>query len=359
MIDLFAPLSFTRGPAMKNRLMLAPLTNKQSHPDGSLSDAEIHWLSMRAKGGFGLVTTAAAYVQTQGKGFEGQLGIHGDHCLDGLTRMAAAIRAEGAIAHVQLHHAGLRSEAAVTGMDVVAPSADAKTGARAMSLGEVEAAIEAFIAAAERAEKAGFDGVELHGAHSYLLCEFLSPDVNRRDDRYGGSLDNRARAIQEVIAGIRARCRPDFGLGLRLSPERMGVRTAEILSFCQQLFDENQLDYLDLSMWDVFKEAEEEAFRGKPLLAWFTELNRRNTRLGIAGAVRSGDAARACLEAGADFAIIGRAAITDYDFADRLRTTPDFAMPALPVTPAALIGQGISPPFMTYLGTFNGFLTAA
>src|SRR5690606_22609134 len=85
-----------------------------------------------------------------------------------------------------------------------------------------------FIAAAKRAERSGFDGVEVHGAHGYVLAQFLSPEVNRREDGYGGSLENRARIVFEIIDGIRAQCRPDFQVGLRLSPERFGLKLAEI-----------------------------------------------------------------------------------------------------------------------------------
>ena len=93
--DLFEPLSFAHGPAMKNRFMLAPLTNLQSHPDGRLSDDEFNWLTLRAKGGFGLTMTCAAHVQQVGQGFPGQLGVFGDQHLEGLTRLAAAIKAQG------------------------------------------------------------------------------------------------------------------------------------------------------------------------------------------------------------------------------------------------------------------------
>src|SRR5580692_2523002 len=153
MTDLFDPISFKRGPAWKNRLMLAPLTNCQSHPDGRLSDEEFHWLTMRATGGFGLVMTCAAHVQRIGQGFPGQLGVFSDDHLPGLTRLAAKIKAEGSVSSVQLHHAGIRSPEALIGEKPVGPSDDAETGARALSLGEVEQLIEDFVTAAVRAEK--------------------------------------------------------------------------------------------------------------------------------------------------------------------------------------------------------------
>ena len=190
---------------MKNRFMLAPLTNLQSHADGCLSDDEFHWLTLRAKGGFGLTMTCAAHVQAQGQGFPGQLGVFSDAHVEGLTRLAAAIKAEGSLAMMQLHHAGMRSPAKLTGGTPVCPSDNAETGARALTLAEVEQLAEDFIAAALRAERAGFDGVEIHGAHGYVISQFLSPEINQRTDRYGGSLENRARLLFDVVAGVRAR----------------------------------------------------------------------------------------------------------------------------------------------------------
>src|SRR5678816_858980 len=116
MSQLSDPLTFTSGLAMKNRFMLAPLTNTQSHPDGTLSEAEFNWLVLRAKGGFGLTMTCAAHVQRTGQGFPGQLGVFSDDHLPGLTRLAAAIKAEDSLAYVQLHHAGMRAPADLTGV---------------------------------------------------------------------------------------------------------------------------------------------------------------------------------------------------------------------------------------------------
>ena len=185
MTDAHAPLTLPRGPAMPNRLMLAPLTNLQSHADGTLSDDEFTWLTKRAEGGFGLTMTCAAHIQAIGQGFPGQLGIFSDDHLPGLTRLAAALNAQGGLSSVQLHHAGMRSPAELIGEAPVSASEQAEFGARALSGEEVEAMIEAFIRGAERAEEAGFHGVELHGAHGYLLCQFLSAETNRRADRFG------------------------------------------------------------------------------------------------------------------------------------------------------------------------------
>jgi 2,4-dienoyl-CoA reductase-like NADH-dependent reductase (Old Yellow Enzyme family) len=358
MPTLFEPLAFARGPAMKNRFMLAPLTNWQSHPDGRLSDDEFNWLVMRAKGGFGLTMTCAAHVQRQGQGFPGQLGVFSDDHLPGLRRLAAAIKAQGSVSSVQLHHAGIRSPADLIGQTPVGPSDDAETGARALTGGEVEHLTEDFIAAAVRAEKAGFDGVELHGAHGYILCAFISPETNRRTDAWGGSLQNRARIVTDIIKGVRTRTRPDFQLGLRLSPERFGLILAEQRELAAELLASGDLDFLDMSLWDVFKDPVEEAYHGRPLIDWFAELPRGATRLGVAGKLMAGETTAQVLDHGADFAILGRAAILHHDYPRRLAADPAFHPAALPVAREHLRREGLGAAFIDYMNGWKGFVAA-
>lgn len=356
MTSLFAPLEFRHGPAMSNRFMLAPMTNCQSLDDGRLSDDEFHWLTLRARGGFGLTMTCASHVQAQGRGFPGQLGIFADAHLEGLTRLAAAIKAEGSLAMVQLHHAGMRSPPALIGGSPVGPSADAETGTRALSLLEVEQLAADFIAAAVRAERAGFDGVEIHGAHGYVLSQFLSLEVNQRTDRFGGSLENRSRIVFDIIAGIRERCRPSFSVGVRLSPERFGLQLQDIRCVAQRLMTEATVDYIDMSLWDAFKEPLEVPFQGRSLMSYFTDLERGPVRLGVAGKITSGAAAAHCIEAGADFVTIGRAAILHHDFPERVRANPRFESVAVPVSADYLRNEGLGPAFVDYMRTWKGFV---
>jgi 2,4-dienoyl-CoA reductase-like NADH-dependent reductase (Old Yellow Enzyme family) len=355
---LFEPLSFSHGPAMKNRLMLAPLTNLQSHPDGRLSEDEFRWLTYRAEGGFGLTMSCAAHVQAQGQGFPGQLGVFSDDHLEGLTRLATAIKQAGSLAVVQLHHAGIRSPKELIGTQPVGPCDDAETGARALTGAEIEQLVEDFIAAAERCERAGFDGVEIHGAHGYILCQFLSPETNRRTDDYGGPLENRSRIVREIIDGVRDRCRPDFNLGLRLSPERFGLKLAEMRELAEALMLGGEIDYLDMSLWNAFKEPEEEAFKGRSLMSYFTGLERGGARLGVAGKVMTGQDAMACLDAGVDFVLLGRAAILHHDYPNRLQADPSFRPIDLPVTREHLRREGLGPVFVDYMNTWKGFVAA-
>ena len=356
MSKLLEPLSFTRGPDMKNRFMLAPLTNLQSHVDGVLSDEEFKWLTMRAAGGFGLTMTCAAQVQAIGQGFPGQLGVFSDVHLPGLTRLAAKIKSQGSVAICQLHHAGMRSPAELIGTTPVCPSDNEETGARALTTMEVEQLVSDFVAAAVRAENAGFDGVEIHGAHGYILCQFLSSEINRRDDRYGGSLENRSRIFFEILDGVREQCRPDFMLGVRLSPERFGLELPEILIVVQRLMDENQIDFLDMSLWNVFKEPIDEDMQGRSLMSYFTELDRGDVRLGVAGKIRTPAEAEQTIAAGVDWIMLGRAAILHHDFPLRYESNRNFTPVKIPVPVDYLHREGLSDKFVGYMNNWKGFV---
>lgn len=351
------PVTFAHGPAMKNRLMLAPLTNQQSHDDGTLSDDEHHWLTMRAEGGFGLTMTCAAHVQARGQGFAGQLGIFDEIHLDGLTRLARDLEATGTVSYVQLHHAGSRSPAALIGETPVAPSDDPESGARALTTGEVEEVVEAFVAAAQRAQRAGFDGVELHGAHGYLLCAFLSPETNRRTDRYGGSPENRRRILVEILEGIRSRCGDDLAVAVRLSPERFGIVLDEIRDTFVVLAESGMVDLLDMSLWDVRKHPRATGFEDRHLTEIFAELPRGQARLGVAGKIHDPGDVTWVLDQGVDVAILGRVAILHHNYPDLIEASPDFTPRRPPVSPDVLRSEGLSRGFVDYLATnFPGFV---
>jgi 2,4-dienoyl-CoA reductase-like NADH-dependent reductase (Old Yellow Enzyme family) len=356
MSNLFDPVSFTRGPALKNRLLMAPITNWQSNEDGTLSDDEYKWLTMRAEAGFGLTMTCAMHVQASGKGFPGQLGVFSDDLLPGLTRLAEGIKKSGSLAIAQLYHGGMRASEELTGVQPVSASDLPKYNARALTTEEVEVLVEDFILAAIRSEKAGFDGVEIHGAHGYLLCQLLSPDLNSRDDKYGGSLENRTRPIFEIIEGVRARCGSDFNVSVRLSPERFGMKLGEVIEVAKRLFEEGQIDFLDMSLWDIFKEPAEEEFQGKSLMSYFTALERGNTRLCVAGKIMSASDARTAMEQGADLVMAGRAGILHHDFVQKIQQDPDFTSITLPVTRQHLSDEGLSQRFVDYMASWDGFV---
>ncbi len=359
---LFEPLSLPRGRFLPNHFVLAPLTNQQSHEDGTLSDDEHRWLTFRAEGGFGLTMTCAAHVQAIGQGFPGQLGVWGDHQLPGLTRLATDIKATGSVAIAQLHHAGNRSPAELIGTTPVCPSDDEETGARALSTDEVHELVADFVAAAVRCEAAGFDGVELHGAHGYIICQFLSSELNKRDDEYGSSLENRSRLLFEMLTGIREQCGDDFIVGVRLSPERFGLKLAEIKEVTQQLIDTGEVDFMDLSLWDSFKEPEEDEWKGRSLVDVVCDLERREdphgrrVPVGVAGKIHDPADVDRVLEAGADFPILGRVAILHHDYPNLLLADADFTPVRPPVTRQHLADEGLSEAFIEYMNRWPGFV---
>ncbi len=349
-------LQFACGQSMKNRFMLAPLTNTQSHEDGTLSEDEYNWLTMRAKGQFGLVMTCASHVSALGKGFPGQLGIFSDKHIEGHQRLASKIKEYGSLAVIQLHHAGMRSPADLIGQAPLCPSDNEKHGARGLSLEEVHQLKKDFVEAAVRAKKCGYDGVEIHGAHGYVLTQFLSADINKRTDDYGGSLKNRARLLFEIVKEVRKVCGADFLLGVRLSPERFGMDIAEVKTVCQQLIDSQLIDFLDISLWDVFKNPEETAYQGQSLLSHFTALDYKNVKLTVAGKIRTGEDVRKVLVSGVDFVTVGRAGILHHDFPAKVIENASFEPIATPVAKDYLKQEGLGEKFIEYMGRWKGFV---
>ncbi|MDO9456423.1 NADH:flavin oxidoreductase [Nocardioides sp.] len=349
-MNLADPLSLPHGPAWPNRLALAPLTNLQSHPDGSLGDDERRWLVARAEGGFGLTMTCAAYVVRAGNAWPGQLGVAEDSQLPALRRLADEIRAAGSVSSVQLHHGGIRASSAASGEQVVAPWDDEAKGARALTTAEVRQAVDDFVAAAVRSDRAGFDGVQVHGAHGYLAAQFLDARKNLRTDDYGGDLAGRSRFLWEVLRGIRESTRPDFQVGLRLSPERFGMDLGETVTLTGEILASGLVDHLDLSLWDVRKAVHGGA-DDDLLVAHFTDLPRHGVALGVAGKVLSAADATWCLDRGADFVTVGTGGILHHDFPARAIADPGWASLPQPVTRAHLEAESVGPAFVDYLAT--------
>ncbi|MFF1832363.1 NAD(P)-binding protein [Paenarthrobacter sp. NPDC058040] len=208
---LFAPISIG-GVEIRNRVVMPPMTTRYSTNAGFATSATVAYYQARARGGVGLVTVEMAAPEVAGRHRFHELGIYDDKYLPGLETIVKAIHDEGARASIQLGHGGSRARRAVSNVQPVAPSSVATVvfeiekeiaHPEAMTLERLEETIEAFVRAAERAQRAGFDMVELHGAHGYLISQFLSPTENVRTDEYGGSLKNRARFGMRIIEGIK------------------------------------------------------------------------------------------------------------------------------------------------------------
>ncbi|PKN51510.1 MAG: NADH:flavin oxidoreductase [Deltaproteobacteria bacterium HGW-Deltaproteobacteria-13] len=234
--NLFSPITIN-GMTVKNRAVMPPMGTGYGNADSTVSDRLLAYLSRRAQGGTGLIITEISAVVPRGKGFPNQIGVWNDEFIPGLARIPEALHRHGAKVALQLHHAGRETFETAAGAMPEAPSAIPSVilgqPCEAMSEERIAEVIHAFARAADRARQAGFDAVELHGAHGYLLNQFLSPFSNKREDQYGGSDENRMRFILEIIAAVRKIVGRDFPVWIRVSADEL-VRGGYDLSFMQK-----------------------------------------------------------------------------------------------------------------------------
>ena len=362
MTDLLTPLAFRNGVSARNRVWLAPLTNLQSHDDGTLSHHELEWLRMRARGGFGVVETCASHVALDGQGWEGELGIFTDALLPGLSKLATELRAHGALSIVQLFHGGVRSPSKLTGKQPWSASTWSEETPgfevpRPATEADIAGAIEAFKTSALRAHRAGFDGIELHGAHGYLLSQFLSATMNHREDSWGGApFENRARLIRAVTRAVRSAVPASFVVGVRLSPEDFGnargLDLDESVQLARWLVDDG-IDFLHLSLWDGTRNTQKRP--SEHPLPLFRAAISRDVPIVVAGKVWTRDDAQVLLDKGADAIALGRSAIVNPDWPARV-ADPTWTPKLPPVTPRELAERGASPVFAKYLERWKGFV---
>ena len=233
---LFSPITIN-GMTLKNRAVMPAMGTGYGNGDGTVSDRLIAYLARRARGGTGLIITEICAVDPRGKAFPNEIGAWSDAFLPGLAALAGAIHREGGKIALQLHHAGRETFEQAAGGIPEAPSAipSAVLGQPCEAMGpeRIAAVIGAFARAAGRAKEAGFDAVEIHGAHGYLLNQFLSPFSNARTDPYGGSEENRARFVLETVSAVRAAVGPAFAVILRVSTDEL-IRGGYDLAFMQR-----------------------------------------------------------------------------------------------------------------------------
>lgn len=234
---------------LRNRLASAPMERNYGTADGRITEQYIDYLVTRAKAGLGMVTTEATYVRADGKGRTHQLGLHSDAMIPGLRRLTDALHAEGALAAVELNHGGRTAQAAVSGLRNVAPSPVACEVAggevpRELTVEECHELAEAYAHAARRAVQAGFDVINIHGAHGYLIHQFMSPISNHRTDEFAAP----ERFMNLVIDAVRAAV-PDTIVGMRVSVVEGpadGITAEQQVAIIARAHLEH-LDFLDLS----------------------------------------------------------------------------------------------------------------
>ena len=264
---LFAPFTLPSGVVMRNRVVMAPMTTWSGNADGTVTDEEVAYYQKRVSGA-GLVITGCTHVQANGIGFTDEFAAFDDRFIPSLSRLAAAAKSGGAPALLQIFHAGNKAVAELSpGGEVVSASAvgvpasafGAATTPRQLSESEVAEAITAFGDATRRAIEAGFDGIELHGAHGFLIQNFFSPHYNQRQDQWGGSLENRMRFALAIVAEVRrvaqAHAKGPFALGYRISaeePDADGLRIDDSLVLIDRLIAA-KVDYVHVSLGSVLE----------------------------------------------------------------------------------------------------------
>lgn len=304
--------------AIRNRMVMAPMISNLCDPDGLTNENHISYLEERAKGGAGLIITEYAYINSRNsKGSRNQMGFYNDDFTPKFRRLTERIHRQGAHVFAQLVHAGGKALYAEGGLRPFAPSAVDYMGTTPseMSLDDIESVISDFVRAAKLARGSNFDGVELHGAHGYLIQEFLSPALNRREDGYGGSLQGRLRFAQEIVDAIRAEV--DIALGIRLSlyeddPDGYGpdygISVAESLK---------SVDYVHFSAGRFAPPGSSISFYGNRTHIAARLPKKPAVKTIVVGSVTSAEDAAVVLEK-ADFVAVGRAMLADPFFSGKV-----------------------------------------
>ncbi|MGD1967736.1 MAG: NADH:flavin oxidoreductase [Desulfobacterales bacterium] len=248
---LFEP-SEINGMELQNRFVRSATWEGLATDDGSCTPPLIDMMKALAKGGVGLIISSHAYVQKIGQAGTGQLGIHNDDMIPGLKEMTAAVHNQRGKIICQLAHAGFFGNEKLSGQTPMAPSAVegiAEGMRKEMTIEDIHKVIEAFAMAARRAKIAGFDGVQIHGAHGYLLSEFISPKFNHRTDEYGGSIENRARLPLAVLQAIREAVGADYPVLIKLNCKEFvddGLQPEEFVQVGKMLADAG-IDAIEVS----------------------------------------------------------------------------------------------------------------
>ena len=322
------------GIEIKNRIVMAPMTTFSGNQDGTVSDAELAYYKRRSNG-LGMIVTACAYVIPHGKGFFGQIGVHADEMIPGLSSLAKTIQENGAKAILQIYHGGRMSPASEVPNGIVLSAsniASLREGSAvpvAMTEEQIQETIVAFGEATRRAIEAGFDGVEIHGANTYLLQQFFSPHSNRRTDQWGGDVNQRMKfplaVLDEVISAVKKHARQPFAVGYRISPEEMenpGITIDDTFLLVDQLVT-RKLDYIHVSVMDLWGPSMRDAKDTQPRTLLIRErVGERIPIIGVGGVKNAVDAQKV-LNAGIPLVALGRELLMEPDWGVKVQQNSD------------------------------------
>ncbi|MCP4353055.1 MAG: NADH:flavin oxidoreductase [Desulfobacterales bacterium] len=237
---------------LQNRFVRSATWEGMANDDGSGTTRLADYMKELARGGLGLIITGHAYVTRGGQASLKQLGAYSDELLPGLNEITEAVRKQGGKIVLQLAHAGCHAASNLSGLEPVGPSVMENENCpvcREITQDDIRRIVNAFRQGASLAERSGFDGVQIHGAHGYLLSQFLSPYYNKREDEYGGAIENRARIILEILKGIRAEVRDKYPVMIKMNSEDFldnGLSVEEMLQVAE-LLEKSGIDAIELS----------------------------------------------------------------------------------------------------------------
>ena len=352
---LFRTLKINTRYELKNRLAVAPMTTSQSNADGSISEAESDWLARLSEDDYGMVITCAASVSDTSTAFYNQLSLAHDRYIPGLKSVADKMKQNGSVNIVQLCHGGSRAIEALTNekphsaSSYEMPMIPGFNPPKELSGAQIHQIATDFASACKRAEKAGFDGIEFHGANGYLFTQFISRMTNLRKDGYGGSLENRARFSREIVRASRKAVSPDFIIGFRISFENAGMESGLDMDENIQIVNwltEDGIDYIHMSNLDYTSYSVK--YPEKNALQYVkSKISGSIPLVGVGGITNISSAGQA-MEFGADIVAVGRAAIGNKNL-PRLFANEE-ELPAQNPFPESLLTElGISGDFINYL----------
>jgi 2,4-dienoyl-CoA reductase-like NADH-dependent reductase (Old Yellow Enzyme family) len=325
---IFNSFVFKSGIDLRNRIIMAPMTNFSSNEDGTVSDAELAYYARRS-GGVSMVITACTYVTANGKGFHGEFAGHRDEMIPSLRRLAGVIQDKGAAAVLQIFHGGrmcpleLVPNGDVVSASAIPSSENPSVVPRTLTNDEVEGIIRDFGQAARRAIEAGYDGVEIHGANGYLIQQFFSPHSNEREDRWGGDLEKRMTfplaVVDEVKKVVAEHAKRPFLVGYRFSPEEPetpGITMSDTLSLIDALADKN-LDYLHVSLMDYWSRPRRGVDDSKTRMEWILErVGDRVPVIGV-GSIHTVEDALKAFQTGVPLLALARELIMEPDWVEK------------------------------------------
>lgn len=363
MKNAFSPFIFKNGLTIKNKFVLAPMTTYSSNIDLTLSDEEELYYNSRAKE-FGMVITAATAVNKNAQAFDRQISVRDERYLESMKRLANCIKKENSAAILQIHHGGRMNQPGLYhNQDIVAPSSikaerENTVTPRELKTSEVYDIIDDFVNASRIALKAGFDGVEIHGANTYLVQQFFSPNSNLRNDEFGGSVIKRMTFAVQIIQRIKKlrleMNKPNFVIGYRLSPEEIeipGISLDDTMTLVSTL-KSLRIDYIHLSLNSYKQSSLREKKDNTPIVRMIKNIVKNEIPIIGVGSIESNETAEDAFNHGYTLLALGKIALSDPFVVSNLEKN---IQPSKRISDKSLLPTPLIKRLKSWIDGYNGY----